>query len=75
MIKFHAPQYGANNKSGRLEIVRYTHTTDTHLIGYRVSLASNGTLRPQRLNKRHHKHPVYLTKREAVAILAAQQGG
>lgn len=77
MIKFHAPQYGIgyNSKSGKAEVVRYTHVTDTHLIGLRCSLASNGTLRTQRLNKRHHKHTVYLTKSEAVALLAAQQGG
>ena len=78
MIRFTgAPLYGIgyNGKSGKAEVVRYTHTTDTNLIGYRCSLASNGTLRPQRLNKRHHKHMVFLTKDEAVAILAAQQGG
>jgi hypothetical protein len=55
-----------------MEAVKYTHVTNTHLIGYVLTLASNGSLRPSKSKKRHHKDYTYVNHKEVVKFLKNQ---
>ena len=74
MTKFEKPQYdiGFNRKTCKTEAVKYTHVTDHHLVGYRLTLASNGSLRPSKLNKRLHKDWTSVNRKEVVKFLKNQ---
>ena len=74
MTKFDSPAYGLgfNRKTFRMEAVKYTHVTDDHLIGYALTLASNGSLRPSKSKKRHHKDWTYVNRKEVVKFLKNQ---
>ena len=74
MTKFDSPAYGLgfNRKTFRMEAVKYTHVTDTHLIGYALTLASNGSLRPSKSKKRHHKDWTHVNRKEVVKFLKNQ---
>ena len=74
MTKFEEPQYGIgfNRKTCKTEAVKYTHVTDTHLIGYALTLASNGSLRPSKSKKRHHKDWTCVNRKEVVKFLKNQ---
>jgi hypothetical protein len=74
MTKFESAQYGLglNRKTCCMEAVKYTHVTNTHLIGYVLTLASNGSLRPSKSKKRHHKDYTYVNHKEVVKFLKNQ---
>lgn len=74
MTKFDSPAYGLgfNRKTCKMEAVKYTHVTDTHLIGYALTLASNKSLRPSRSKKRHHKDWMPVSRKEVVKFLKTQ---
>jgi hypothetical protein len=72
MTKFEDAQYGIgfNRKTCMAEAVKYTHATDHHLVGYKLTLASNGSLRPSKLNKRLHKDWTPVSRKQVVKFLS-----
>lgn len=74
MGKFLKATYGIgfNRKTCRAEAVKYTHVTDHHLVGYKLTLASNGSLRPSKLNKRLHKGWTIVSRKQVVKFLSQQ---
>ena len=72
MVKFDEPTYGIgfNRKTCKAEAVKYTHVTDHHLVGYKLTLASNGSLRPSKLNKRLHKDWTPVSRKQVIKFLS-----